>query len=151
MNYKSIFAINAVAAGLFGAAFLILPDFVLSQFNAEIYVIVIYLCRFFGGTLLLLAWFLWLLKDHTNLKLQKSIATVLLGYSAAGFVLAIMGMSRSSIGVLRTNGWALLVVYGLFALMYGYLLFLAPKETRSSRASRKPKQYEPTYDEAEME
>jgi hypothetical protein len=50
-----------------------------------------------------------------------------------------MGMSRSSIGVLRTNGWMLLVVYGLFVLIYGYMLFLQPKEQkqRSSKKSSK--------------
>lgn len=137
MNYRLMFTINAIAVALFGAGFLILPDFVLSQFNAEIYVIVNYVCRFFGGTLLLLAWFLWMLKDMANAKLQRTMAIVLLGYSAAGFVLAIMGMT--SIGVLRTNGWVLLVVYGLFVLVYGYMLFLQPKEQkqRSSRKSSK--------------
>jgi len=72
-----------------------------------------------------------------NAKLQRTLAIVLLGYSAAGFVLAIMGMT--SIGVLRTNGWVLLVVYGLFVLVYGYMLFLQPKEQkqRSSRKSSK--------------
>ncbi len=137
MNYRFMFTINAIVAALFGAGFLILPDFVLSQFNAEIYVIVNYVCRFFGGTLLLLAWFLWMLKDMANAKLQRTMAIVLLGYSAAGFVLAIMGMT--SIGVLRTNGWVLLVVYGLFVLVYGYMLFLQPKEQkqRSSRKSSK--------------
>lgn len=134
-----MFTVNAIVAALFGAGFLILPDFVLSQFNAEIYVIVNYICRFFGGTLLLLAWFLWMLKDMANVKLQRTIAIVLLGYSVAGFVLAILGMSREAIGVLRVNGWALLVVYGLFILVYGYMLFLQPKEQkqRSSRKSSK--------------
>ena len=132
-----MFTVNAVAIALFGAGFMILPDFVLAQFKAEIYVIVIYICRFFGASLLLLAWFLWMLKDMANTKLQKTIATVLLGYSVAGFVLAIMGMTRSSIGVLRANGWVLLVIYGLFVLMYGYMLFLQPKEQQKSRSSKK--------------
>lgn len=133
-----MFTINAVALALFGAGFLILPDFVLTQFGAsEGYVIAIYLCRFFGGTLLLAAWFLWMLKDMANAKLQRTVATVLLGYSVAGFVLAIMGMSRSSIGVLRTNGWALLVVFGLFALVYGYMLFLQPKEQKQRSSGKR--------------
>jgi hypothetical protein len=72
-----------------------------------------------------------------NAKLQKTIATVLLGYSVAGFVLALMGMTSSSIGVLRANGWVLLVIYGLFTLIYGYMLFLQPKEQQKSRSSRK--------------
>ena len=137
MNYRLMFTINAVAVALFGAGFLILPDFVLTQFGAsEGYVIAIYLCRFFGGTLLMLAWFLWILKDMANAKLQRTVAMGLLGYSVAGFILAIMGMSRSSIGVLRANGWVLLVIYGVFSLVYGYMLFLQPKEQKQ-RSSKK--------------
>jgi hypothetical protein len=143
MNYRLMFIINAVIVALFGAGFLILPDFVLTQFSADIYVIVNYICRFFGATLLLMAWFLWMLKDMANAKLQRTIALVLLGYSAAGFVFSIMGMSRSSIGVLRTNGWVMLVIYGLFSLVYGYMLFLQPKEQKQ-RAPKKPAAYKKT-------
>lgn len=137
MNYRLMFTINAVVVALFGVGLLILPDFVLSQFNLEVYVSVLYLCRFFGGTMLLLAWFLWMLKDMANAKLQRTIAMAMLAYSVAGFVLAIMGMT--SIGVLRANGWVLLVIYGLFVLIYGYMLFLQPKEQqkRSTKKSSK--------------
>jgi hypothetical protein len=151
MNYRLMFTINAVAVALVGAGLLILPDFILSQFNIEIYVSVIYLCRFFGGTLLLTAWFLWMLKDMANAKLQRTIAMTLLGYSVAGFVLAIMGMSRESIGVVRTNGWMMLVLYGLFILIYGYMLFLQPKEQqkRSTKKSSKSSRNSAADDEDE--
>ncbi len=138
-----MFTINAVAIALFGAGFLILPDFVLNQFDAEIYVIVNFISRFFGATLLLLAWFLWMLKDTANAKLQRTIAIVFLGYSVAGFALTIMGMSRASIGVIRTNGWVLLVIYGLFALVYGYMLFLQPKEQKQRAPAKKSKDATP--------
>ena len=148
MNYRLMFTINVIVVALFGAGFLILPDFVLSQFGAtEGYVIAIYLCRFFGATQLLLAWFLWMLKDMANAKLQRNIAMVLFGYSVAGFVLAIMGMSRASIGVLRTNGWALLVVFGLFTLVYGYMLFLQPKEQKQRSSKRSSKSSMPSDDD----
>jgi hypothetical protein len=140
MNYRVAFTINAIVVALFGVGLLFLPDFVLTQFGAsEGYVIVIYLCRILGGALVLLAWFLWMLKDMANAKLQRTIALGLLGFAAAGFVFSIMGMSRESIGVLRNNGWVLLVAYGLFALIYGYMLFLQPKEQqkRSTKKSSK--------------
>ncbi|MFN8412585.1 MAG: hypothetical protein U0Z26_09380 [Anaerolineales bacterium] len=148
MNYRLMFTINAIAVALFGAAFVIFPDFVYQQFNAEIYVIVNYISRFFGGTLLLFAWFLWMLKDMANAKLQKTIAIVLLGYSVIGFILTIMGMSRSSIGVLRVNGWVLLVIYGLFSLVYGYMLFLQPKEQKQRAPAKKSKDSSPSANNA---
>jgi hypothetical protein len=67
-----------------------------------------------------------MLKDLIDLQGQRNIAMVMFGSSVAGFVFAIMGMS--SIGVLRTNGWMLLVAFGLFVLIYGYMLFLQPRE-----------------------
>jgi hypothetical protein len=125
MNYRIMFSINAVVAALFGLALLIVPKLVLDQFSAETYVSTIYLCRFLGGVLFLLGWFLWLVKDMEDTQVQRNIAMVLFGSSVAGFVFAIMGMS--SIGVLRTNGWILLVAFGLFVLVYGYALFLQPR------------------------
>jgi hypothetical protein len=140
MNYRVAFTINAVIVALFGVGLLFLPDFVLTQFGAsEGYIIAVYLCRILGGALVLLAWFLWMLKDMANAKLQRTIATGLLAFSAAGFAFAIMGMSRQSIGVLRNNGWVLLVAYGLFALIYGYMLFLQPKEQQKSRSKKSSK------------
>jgi hypothetical protein len=125
MNYRIMFSLNAVVAALFGLALLIVPKLALDQFSAETYVSTIYLCRFLGGILFLLGFFLWLVKDIEDSQVQRNIAMVLFGSSVAGFVFAIMGMS--SIGVLRTNGWILLVAFGLFVLVYGYALFLQPQ------------------------
>jgi hypothetical protein len=125
MNYRIMFSLNAVVVALFGLGLMIVPNLILDQFSAETYVSVIYLCRFLGGTLFLLGWFLWLVKDMEDAQVQRNIAMVLFGSSLAGFVFSIMGMS--SIGVLRVNGWILLVAFGLFVLVYGYALFLQPR------------------------
>lgn len=130
MNYRLMFTINAIAVALVGIGLLAVPEMILTQFSAETYVSVIYICRFLGGTLLLLAVLLWMLKDLTDTQSGRNIAMVMFGSSVAGFVLAIMGMS--SIGVLRTNGWMLLVAFGLFILIYGYMLFLQPREDGGS-------------------
>jgi hypothetical protein len=135
MSYRLMFTINAIAVALFGVGLLGFPELILTQFSAETYVSVIYVCRFLGGTLLLLAWLLWLLKDLADTQIQRNIAMVMLGSSVAGFVLAIMGMSRASIGVLRTNGWMLLVAFGLFILIYGYMLFLQPRNENAGTES----------------
>ena len=141
MNYRLMLTINAVAIALFGAGFLILPDFVIGQFAGEKYVILNYVARFFGAAMLLAAWFLWMLKDMANAKLQRTIAIVFLGYSVVGFAAIIMGMT--AIGVIRTNGWVLLVIYGLFALVYGYMLFLQPKEQKQRAPAKKSKDSTP--------
>ncbi len=137
MSYQMMFIVNAVVLALFGGAFMIMPEFVLTQFKSETYVATMYLARFMGGSLALGGLLLWFLQDIVAKK-QKIIAFLLLASSIGGFVLTLFGMT--SIGVLRANGWVLLVIFGLFSLIYAYMLFLQPKPAPSkASAPRKPK------------
>jgi len=138
MSYRMMFTINAVILAIFGVLFMIMPDFVLAQFKSEQYVQTFFVARFMGSAMLLGGIFLWILKDAIPAKMQKNIAFLLLAYSIGGFVMSLLGMT--SIGVLRANGWVLLVLFGLFALVYGYILFLQPKPAPAKSSSpRKPK------------
>lgn len=121
MSYHLMFIVNAFVLAASGGALLIAPEAVLSQFQSEIYVATLYAARFMGGSLLVGGLLLWFLQDIPQKK-QKLASFFLLAASIGGFVLSLFGMT--SIGVLRANGWILLVVFGLFALIYAYLLFL---------------------------
>jgi hypothetical protein len=137
MSYHLMFIVNAFVLAASGGALLIAPEAVLSQFQSEIYVATLYAARFMGGSLLVGGLLLWFLQDIPQKK-QKLASFFLLAASIGGFVLSLFGMT--SIGVLRANGWILLVVFGLFALIYAYLLFLQPKPAPAkSSAPRKPK------------
>jgi hypothetical protein len=132
-----MFTINAVVLAVFGALLMIMPEFVLAQFGSEVYVATLFVTRFVGGALLMGGVLLWFLKD-ISAKTQKSVAFLLLAHSIGGFVLSLLGMT--TVGVLRTNGWVLLVIFGVFALIYGYLVFLQPKPSQSkSHSPRKAK------------
>lgn len=119
-----MFIINAVALVIIGALLVVMPQFVLTQFEAETYVSTLYAVRFMGGALLMGGLLLWFMQDMPAKK-QKTIAFLLLASSVGGFIMSILGMA--SIGVLRANGWILLVVFGTFALIYVYMVFLQPK------------------------
>ena len=67
---------------------------------------------------------LWFVKDINEAKLHKGMGVVLLVSAAAGLVISMIGISQ---GILRSNGWMLAIVYGLFGLGYGYLVFMKPK------------------------
>ena len=137
MSYRLMFMVNAVVLAVFGVLFMIMPDFVLTQFKSEVYVATLYAVRFMGGALLLSGLLLWFLLDIPAKK-QKLIATLMLACSIGGFVMSLLGMT--TIGVLRANGWVLLIVFGVFALIYAYILFLQPKQVEAKpRAPRKPK------------
>jgi hypothetical protein len=137
MSYRLMFIINAIALAIFGVLFMVMPEFVLTQFKSEVYIATLYVARFMGGAFLMGGLLLWFLLD-VPAKKQKVIATLLLAYSIGGFVMTLLGMT--SIGVLRANGWVLLIIFGVFALIYAYMLFLQPKPTEAKpRAPRKPK------------
>jgi len=137
MSYRLMFIINAVALALVGVLFMVMPDFALNQFKSEIYVATLYAARFMGGAFLLVGLLLWFLLD-IPVKKQKNVAFLLLASSIGGFVMSVLGMT--AIGVLRANGWLLLVIFGVFSLIYAYILFLQPKQVEAKpRAPRKPK------------
>ena len=136
MSYRLMFIINAIVLAIFGVVFMIMPAPILAQFKSEVYIATLYVARFMGAAVLLGGLLLWFLKDVAA-KTQKNIAYVLLAYSIGGFVLSLLGMT--TFGVLRANGWVLLVVFGLFSLIYGYMLFLQPKPAPSKARSPRPK------------
>ncbi len=125
MNYRIMLILNAIVVVLFGGLFLILPQTALDLFGTEVYVSTLLVARFFGGAMLMSGISMWFLKDIFDQKTQKSLGIALLGGSAGGFALSIIGMTSS--GVIRTNGWVLLVITVLFSLGYAFLLFLQPQ------------------------
>jgi hypothetical protein len=136
MSYRLMFIINAIVLAIFGVAFMIMPASILAQFKSEVYIATLYVARFMGAAVLMGGLLLWFLKDVAA-KMQKNIAFVLLAYSIGGFVLSLLGMT--TFGVLRANGWVLLVVFGLFSLIYGYMLFLQPKPAPAKARNPRPK------------
>jgi len=125
MNYRIMLILNAIVVVLFGGLFLILPQTALDLFGTEVYVSTLLVARFLGGAMLMSGISMWFLKDIFDQKTQKSLGITLLGGSAGGFALSIIGMTSS--GVIRTNGWVLLVITVLFSLGYAFLLFLQPQ------------------------
>lgn len=134
-----MFIINSIVLAAFGVLFMIMPEPAIKQFGGEIYVATLFVARFMGGAMFMGGLMLWFVKDAVPAKTQRNIAFLLLVSSLGGFALSVAGMT--AIGVLRTNGWMLLVIYGFFSLLYGYALFLQPKNFESkSRAPRKAKE-----------
>jgi hypothetical protein len=129
MNYRLLFIINALVVLVFGVGYLVVPVVVLKQFGTETTVPVQIVARFFGSALLGLGLVLWFAKDVTDETVQRNFGYALLGTSVVGLILAIYG-SASSQAVIRTNAWIPILLYALFALGYGYLIFLKPRMTQ---------------------
>ena len=130
MSYRIILILNAIVVALFGAFFLILPQTALPLFGiTEGYVSTLLVARFFGGAMLMSGIFIWFLKDAFDQKTQKGLEITMLAGSVGGFVLSLIGMTSS--GVIRTNGWILLVITVVFGMGYAFLLFLQPQMSNS--------------------
>lgn len=141
MGYRVMFIINAIVLAIFGGLLMIIPEFSLNKLGSEVYVSTLFVTRFMGGALLMGGLLLWFLKD-VPVKTQKSVAFLLLVHSIGGFIMSVLGMT--TIGVFRTNGWILLVVLGLFALVYAYMVFLQPNPPEAkTRTPRKTKDVPP--------
>ncbi|NWF63935.1 MAG: hypothetical protein HXY38_06475 [Chloroflexi bacterium] len=120
MNYRLLSTINATLLAVFGAVFLVMPDFALGFFNTETYAATSFLARFFGAAMVMAGAFVWIAKDLTDARAEKTMTIMLLVSSLIGFILTLVGMV--GVDVIRANGWIPLVLHILFVLGYGYLV-----------------------------
>ena len=121
-----MFALNSIVALLFGLGFLFFPARALGLFGTETFVSTLLVSRLFGTAMLGLGLVLWFAKDVTEASVQKGMGTALLVSAATGLVVTLLGTFASN-AVIRTNGWAMMLVYLIFGLGYAYLLFLKRK------------------------
>ena len=126
MNYKLMFILNAIVALAFGLGFLFMPNVVLDQFGAEQYAATLLIGRFFGTAMVTLGAILWFVKDVTDEGVQKNLGMALLAGAVLGLIVTLIGVASSN-AVIRSNGWIAMVVYVLFGLGYGFLVFLKPR------------------------
>lgn len=120
MNFRLLSTLNAILLAVFGAAFLVVPDLTLGFFDTETYTATSFVARFLGAALVLAGMFIWLAKDQSDPRNQRTMTIMLLVASVVGFILMLVGMVGAD--VIRTNGWIPLVLHILFVLGYGYLV-----------------------------
>lgn len=125
MGYKVLFVLNAIVAVILGAAFLIVPDRLLGFFGTETYASTVLIARFFGTAMIALGLVLWFAKDASE-GVQKGTGWALFISAILGLIVNVIGISPAS-GVIRSNGWITIVVYVIFALLYGFMIFLKPR------------------------
>lgn len=123
MNYRIMLALNSVVAFLFGLGFLFFPGKALGLLGTETFVSTILLARLFGAAMLGLGLVLWFAKDIRDAKMQQGMGVALLVAAISGLIVTLLGTFASH-AVIRSNGWAVMLVYLVLGLGYGYVLFL---------------------------
>ena len=124
MSYKVVFVINALVALVFGVAFLVVPTMALKQFGVDEYASTKLVLQFFGTGLLTIGLLAWFAKNVTDASIQKGMGVAMLIGSLAGLVMSVIGVAT---GAVRTLGWLAIIIYAVFVLGYGFLLFLKPR------------------------
>ena len=104
---------------------LFVPMTMLDLFGAEKYVIAKTLGQFFGSAMIALGLLLWFVKDAEDEKMQKGMGYALFASSLIGLIVDIIAVAVD--GVIRNYGWITILIYVLFALGYGFMLFMKPK------------------------
>lgn len=119
--------INAVVAGAFGLAFVLVPDQVSTQYGIEATVELEYLGRLLGAAFISFAVMTWWARNANDSTARRAIVLAFFIGNAAGFVVALIGQLDE---VPNSLGWSTVAIYLLFALGYGYFQFVkpAPKE-----------------------
>lgn len=118
MKLKSLLIVNAVVLGCSGIWAILLPSSVLSIYGVESGPAVELMAQYAGlGSLVisLVAWFSKNLKDPNA---QNSIILAFLITYVTGTIVSVLGTISGTMKI----GWAVVGLYLLFALGYGYIL-----------------------------
>jgi hypothetical protein len=124
MSYKVLFVLNALIAIVFGLAFLVVPTMALKQFEVDEYASTKLILQFFGTGLLTIGLLAWFAKNVSDDGIQKGMGIAMLVGSLAGLVMSVVGAAN---GLVRNFSWLPMVIYGVFALGYGFMLFFKPR------------------------
>lgn len=124
MSYKVLFVFNALVALVFGVGFLVVPAMALQQFGVDEYASTRLMLQFFGTGLLTIGLLAWFAKNVSDAGIQKGMGVAMLIGSLAGLVMSVIGAATGSI---RSLSWLPMVIYGVFVLGYGFMLFLKPR------------------------
>ena len=123
MKLNTLLLINALVALAGALGFIFAPAQMLAFHLGPLDITSLWLARELGGAVIGYALLCWFARSITDSTARRVIVIALFSSWAVGFVVALL---RQLSGAANTNGWGAVVIYFLFALGYGYVLFLKP-------------------------
>jgi len=117
MKHKTLFTVDAVVLLLFGLGFLFVPAPLISFYGAELQPPGEAMGRFFGASMLALAWIVFRSKDVDQSKVVDAImqGNILVWILAAG--IALLGQFQ---GTFNLMGWSTIVLGIFFSAWFTY-------------------------------
>ncbi len=127
MRPTTVFLAGGVIAIAFGLSFLLVPTIVLALYGAPTDPSTVLMSRFFGVALLQLGLTLYFLRDVRDAASQRAMALAGVVGSAAGIVVALMGVVGDVVNAL---GWSTVAIYAFLLLGYASCLRAQPASAR---------------------
>jgi hypothetical protein len=120
MNIRNLFTVNAIVAGLFGLAFVLVPGPLTELYGIELHDGGLYVGRLLGAAFLMFAVLTWQSRDAQDSTARQAIILALLVGFVVGFVVSLVGQINN---IANALGWTTVAIYLLFSVAYGYFQF----------------------------
>jgi hypothetical protein len=123
MKLNILMVLNAIVAGVFGIAFVLVPKWLVSQYGVTADAPLTYMAQLFGAALIALAVATWMARNATDSTARQAIIVGLATGNTVGFVVALIGQLGAVVNAL---GWLTVVIYFVLALGFAYFVVRGP-------------------------
>ncbi len=120
---KALMVINTVVSLIFGIAFVLMPDTVVSLYGVIASPQLLYLGQLLGTALIGFGILTWLARNTAVADAKKAILPALFIADGVGFIVALIGQIR---WVVNALGWSTVAIYLLLSIGFGYFLIKKP-------------------------
>ncbi|MHA1984257.1 MAG: hypothetical protein ACW967_07870 [Candidatus Hodarchaeales archaeon] len=125
LSVKYLFFVNAIVAVLYGVAFLLVPEQVLSLYEVTLSAVGNGILQLYGGSFLTIGLVLWFIKD---MEFSDSRRGVVFGFFI-GYILSFLVMLYFQLNnLVNILGWSNVLIMLVFSLAYGYFLITNPSD-----------------------
>ena len=124
MKLRGLLILKALVSLFFGILLLGIPAKLGSILGLELSSHGIFMAREYGGALIGIFFLCWFSRNSEGSKALNAIILFGFVYDLVNLVVA---LTATLSGTMNSLGWGIVAVYLLFALGFGYFLFLKPK------------------------
>jgi hypothetical protein len=121
MKLKTMLVIKAVVCLVFGILFLLIPGPLMAFFGVTLDPGGIFVARLYGASLIGNLFLTWFARNDSGSEALRASVLGLFVYDAIGFIVALMAVLS---GIMNTLGWAVVGLYLLLTLGFGYFQFM---------------------------
>lgn len=123
MNTRNLFILTAIVAGLFGLAFVLIPEQSLSLYEIDLTAAGLYMSQLLGAAFIAIALVSWGVRNEKNTPARQGVLLAFFVGDIVGAVLTVIAMTNNLANAL---GWTTVVIYLVLGLGAGYFRFIKP-------------------------